>query len=203
MFGAKPSSLVTAHDSKSNGWSLVGLRAEATSVEMPLTAIAGSHSRLSLIRSMANENMSMPAQRRPNLRAASMVVPHLQKGSSTVDPSFELGLMFRPNSVRGFCVGQPSRSLACELTVGMSSHMVSTCVPSTHPEIASDPVLRPALIGELIPSHQFSGRQPPRQSHRHLHPAAPPDSTWRHAREWQTSATADAAARPSRIRGSP
>src|SRR5665647_3012257 len=53
--------------------------------------------------------MSMPSHRRSNLIAASMVVPHPQKGSSTTSPLSVARLRMRSMSATGFCVGYPTQ----------------------------------------------------------------------------------------------
>ena len=47
----------------------------------------------------------MPIQRRLSRSAATVAVPHPQKGSSTTSPSLLLALMMRSSNASGFCVG--------------------------------------------------------------------------------------------------
>jgi len=47
--------------------------------------------------------MSMPTDYRFSFRAAAIVVPHPQKGSRTISPSFEDAEMIRSNGSMSFC----------------------------------------------------------------------------------------------------
>ena len=75
---------------------------------------------------------SMPIHRRCrrySTSAATHVVAHPQKGSSTISPGLLLARIIRAKSASGFCVGYPTRSLFFAVKLGMSIQILLRVLP--------------------------------------------------------------------------
>ncbi len=97
---------------------------------------------------------SKPMPIRPARTDARSVVPEPHVGSRTVPPSGQHARTSRPSSASGFCVGQPTRSLA---EMNVSGNVLQIFGQLT--EVGNDPwtfssVRSPTLLFSVV---QFSG----------------------------------------------